>query len=213
MESALLQRLQDKTMTKEELLQKVKEELNLLPEILNGVNSSKPAIRYGCANVLMDLSGEYPENLYPYMDSFIKLLSSNHRILVWNSIIIIANLAKVDKCKKFDAVFDQYFCLLDDGYMVTVANIVGHSSKIALAKPYLIQRITNELLRVENISTTNHLTDECKRVIAEKTITTLGMFFEKIDDKKRVISFVARQIHSPRKALRVQAQDFLSKFS
>ena len=213
MESALLQRLQDKTMTKEELLQKVKEELNLLPEILNGVNSSKPAIRYGCANVLMDLSGEYPENLYPYMDSFIKLLSSNHRILVWNSIIIIANLAKVDKCKKFDAVFDQYFCLLDDGYMVTVANIVGHSSKIALAKPYLIQRITNELLRVENISTTNHLTDECKRVIAEKTIKTLGMFFEKIDDKKRVISFVARQIHSPRKALRVQAQDFLSKFS
>ena len=85
MENELLQRLVDKSMTKEELLQKVKQDFDLLPIILSGVSSSKAAIRYGCAKVLMVLSEEYPEKLYPYMDSFIDLLDSKYRILTWNA--------------------------------------------------------------------------------------------------------------------------------
>jgi len=97
----------------------------------------------------MDFSEEYPEKIYPHMDSFINLLDSEYRILKWNAIAIIANLAKVDEDKKFDAIFDKYYVLLNDAYMVTVANVVRKSSKIALAKPYLTQKITNELLKVE----------------------------------------------------------------
>ena len=51
-------------MTKEELLKKVKLDFSLLPVILKGVSSKKAAIRYGCAKVLMDLSEEYPQQLY-----------------------------------------------------------------------------------------------------------------------------------------------------
>ena len=160
----------------------------------------------------MDLSEQQPEKLYPHMDSFVDLLSSKYRILTWNAIAILANLAKVDKDKKFDAIFNQYFSLLNDKYMVTVANIVGYSSKIALAKPYLIPRITIELLKVENIPTNPHLTEECKRVIAEKTIESFSLFFDKIENRKQVISFVARQIDSPRKTLRNRAEAFLAKF-
>ena len=212
MESELLQNLKNKSITKEELLQKVKQDFGILPEVLKGVASSIPAIRYGCAKVLMDLSEEHPEKLYQYMDSFIGLLNNKYRILTWNAIAIIANLTKVDEDKKFDAIFDQYYSFLNDKYMVTVANIVGHSSKIALAKPYLIQRITNELLKVENISTNPHLTEECKRVIAERTIESFSLFFDKVDDKKLVISFVARQLDSRRKTLKKQAEAFLAKF-
>lgn len=212
MESVLLQKLERKSITKEELLQKVKRNFGKLPEVINGVASSKPAIRYGCAKVLMNLSEEHPEKLYPYMDFFTDLLSSKYRVLTWNAIAILANLAKVDTDKKFDAIFDQYFSLLDAKYMVTVASIVGHSSKIALAKPYLIPRITNELLRVESISRSPHLTEECKRVIAEKTIKSFSQFFDKIDNKKQVISFVSRQIGSPRKTLKKQAEAFLAEF-
>jgi hypothetical protein len=143
---------------------------------------------------------------------FLGLLNSNYRILTWNAIAIIANLTEVDEDKKFDAIFDQYYSFLNDKYMVTVANIVGHSSKIALAKPYLIPRITNELLKVENISTNPHLTEECKRVIAEKTIESFSLFFDKVDNKKQVISFVARQLDSPRKTLKKQVEAFLAKF-
>jgi hypothetical protein len=213
MENELLQKLVDKSMKTEKLLQTVKLDFNLLPTVLKGVSSSKAAIRYGCAKVLMDLSEEYPEQLYPYMDFFVNLLDSKYRILTWNAMTIIANLTKVDKDKKFDAIFDKYYRFINDEYMITVANVVGHSGKIALAKPYLIEKITNELLKVENISSTPHLTEECKRVIAEKTIKSFDLFFDKIRQKKKVTSFVERQLNSPRKTLRTTAEKFLDKLS
>jgi hypothetical protein len=96
--------------------------------------------------------------------------------------------------------------------MDTVANVVGHSGKIALAKPQLAQRIANELLKVEKISTTPHLTEECKRVIAEHAIRSLSLFFDKIEDKEKVISFVRRQSDSSRRTLKKEANDFIRKW-
>jgi hypothetical protein len=214
MENELLTKIADKTLTKEALHQKVKQNFDLLPVLLEGTCSSKAAVRYGCAKVLMDLSGEYPEELYPYMDRFIELLDSKYRILTWNAMAIIANLAKIDKEQKFDAIFDKYYGFLDNEYMVTVASVVGNSGKIAIAKPQLSHKITAELLKVEAISVTPHLTEECKRVIAEKAIETFNLFFEKIDEEEqqKVLSFVERQVSSSRKTLRNKAADFLRKW-
>ena len=212
MKSGLLKKLENKSMTKEEVLRRVKQDFNLLPEVLSGVSSSKARVRYGCAKVLMDLSGEYPEKLYPHIDSFITLLDSKYRILTWNAMAIIANLARADRDKKFDAIFNKYYNFLNDVHMVTVANVVGNSGKIALAKPYLIPKIANELLKVENISTTPHLTAECKRVIAERTIKSFDLFFERIDDKKKVITFAKKHVNSPRKTLKAAAESFQKKW-
>jgi predicted house-cleaning noncanonical NTP pyrophosphatase (MazG superfamily) len=97
--------------------------------------------------------------------------------------------------------------------MVTVANVVGNSGKIALAKPYLAQKIANELLKVENIPTTPHLTEECKRVIAEKAIESFDLFFDRIDTKQKVFSFAKRQLDSPRRTLKKEAENFLRKWN
>ena len=78
MENELLQKLGDKSLTKEELLQKVTQDFDLLPLLLGGVSSPKAAIRYGCAKVLVELSGTYPERLYPYIDLFIELLDRTY---------------------------------------------------------------------------------------------------------------------------------------
>ncbi|MCJ7763158.1 hypothetical protein MUP38_06880 [Candidatus Bathyarchaeota archaeon] len=212
MENELLKKLAAKTLTKDELRRKVEHDFNLLPTLLTGVSSPKAAIRYGCAKILMDLSDEYPEKLYPYMDTFVALLGSKYRILTWNAMAIIANLAKVDKEQKFDAVFDRYYGFLNDEYMVTVANVVGNSGKIALAKPYLAPRITEKLLTVENLSVTPHLTEECKRVIAEHAIGAFDLFFDKVKQKEKVFAFVERQLNSSRSTLRVQAENFLKKW-
>lgn len=98
--------------------------------------------------------------------------------------------------------------------MVTVANVVGNSGKTALAKPHLIPRITVELLKVENLSVTPHLTEECKKVIAEKAIETFDLFFDKIGEKekKTVLAFVERQLGSSRRTLRTKASDFVKKW-
>jgi hypothetical protein len=199
-------------MTKQQLLKKVKQNHELIPEILGGISSSKPAIRYSCAKVLMDLSEEEPEQLYPHMDFFINLLDSKYRILTWNAIIIIANLTKIDTENKFDPIFNKYYNYLDDEYMVTVANVVGNSGKIALAKPYLTQKITDKLLKVENISTTPHLSEECKRVITEHAIKTIDVFFPQIEQKDKVISFVKKHLNSSRESLRTESEKFLEKW-
>jgi len=199
-------------MTKEHLLYRVRQDFSLIPFLFDGVGSSTAAVRYGCAKVLMDLSEEHPEKLYPYFDSFINLLDSKYRILTWNAFAIIANLTQVDTDKKFDAIFDKYYSFLENDYMVTVANVVGNSGKIGLAKPYLIPKITDELLKVQDICTSPHLTEECKRVIAQHAIKTLDLFFDRIDQKERVISFVKVHLDSSRKKLRTAAENFLKKW-
>ena len=210
--SELAQALVDKKMTKEELLDKVRQDFSLIPLLLVGVGSSKAAVRYGCAKVLMDLSAKQPEKLYPHFDSFIDMLDSRYRILMWNALAVIANLTRVDADKKFDAVFDKYYSLLDNEYMVTVANVVGNSSKIALAKPYLVPKITDKLLKVQNLSTTPHLTEECKRVIAQQAIKSFDLFFDMVDHKEQVLSFVEACLDSSRKKLRTAAEDFLENW-
>lgn len=212
MKGELLEKLVDKSMTKTELREKLSQDYSLLPTVLEGTSSSKAAIRYGCAKVLMDLSEEHPEQLYPHMDFFIDLLDSKYRILTWNALAIIANLAKVDKDGKFDAAFNKYFSFIDAEYMVTVANVVGNSGKIALAKPHLSEKITNELLKVEHLSTTPHLTEECKRVIAEAAIKSFNLFYDQIEKKESVISFVKSHLHSSRRTLRATAASFLDKW-
>jgi hypothetical protein len=212
MENKLLLKLENKTMSKEELFQMVKKDSSLISTVVDGVSSSKAAVRYGCAKVLMDLSKECPNKLYPYMNFFIKMLDSKYRILTWNAMAIVANLAKVDVEKKFDAVFERYYDFLNDKYMVTIANIVGCSGRIALAKPYLVDRIANELLKVENIPLSPHLTEECRRVIAEQAIKSFDLFFDKISRKQDVISFVERNLSSTRKTLRAEAEEFLKKW-
>jgi hypothetical protein len=208
----LLQELGSKNLTKEGLRAKVEQDFSLLPLVLQGTSSTKANIRYGCGKVLMDLSEKHPERLYPYIDKFIELLENKHRILVWNALISIANLTKVDKGKKFDAIFCKYYNFLNDGYMITVANVVGNSDKIAVAKPYLIQEITRELLKVERLPLTPHLTFECRRVIMEQAIRSFDVFFDKIEAKENVLSFVKRQLCSPRESLDRQAREFLRKW-
>jgi len=208
----LLKKLENKTITKENLVEKVKQDFKILPEIIEAMNSNKATIRYGCGKILMNLSETNPDKLYPYMDKFTTFLDSKYRIITWQAMAIIANLTKVDTKKKFDSIFDKYYSLLNDEYMVTVANIVGRSGKIALAKPYLIPKITDRLLSVENIKITPHLTKECKLVIAQNAIESFDMFFDKVKEKEKVISFVKKFNNSTRKSLKVLAQEFLKKW-
>lgn len=212
MKNDLFEKLLDKSMTKEELAQKIIENPNLVSTILDGVNSPKASIRYGCASALKFISEKKPEILYAHMDFFFKLLDSEYRILTWIAIIIIANLSEVDTENKFDKIFEKYYSFLNDEYMVTVANVVGNSGKIAKAKPHLSQKISNELLKVENISTTPHLTKECKNVIIQKTIKSFDTYFQSIQNKDEIISFVTRQLKNTRKTARAEAERFLKKW-
>ena len=213
MTNKLYDKLIDKSITKEELAEKTKQNPKILTEILSGVSSEKAAIRYGCANTLKILSEQKPEMLYPHMDLFVEMLDSKYRILKWVAMLVIANLTEIDTENKFETIFDKYYSFLKNDYMVTVANVVGNSGKIAKAKPHLTNNITKELLKVEKIKTTPHITSECKNVITEHAIKSFDMFFDQIENKDEVISFVKRQVNNNRKTARDEAERFLKKWS
>jgi hypothetical protein len=213
--SRVLNQIADRTLKKEELRKKIEEDFSLIPVLIEGVSSTNATVRYSCGGTLMYLSEKHPQMLYPYMDEFTKLLDSKYRILTWNAIITIANLAKVDDKQKLDDVFEKYFSLLNNDYMVTVANVVGNAGKIVLAKPYLADKIARELLKTEHIGISPHLTEECKGVIFEKTIQSLSQFFNKLNKETKVdvCNFVKKQLHSSRDTLRKEAELFLERWS
>jgi hypothetical protein len=210
--SDLLKQLGSREITKAKLFEMVESDFSLLPILLDGTLSSKATVRYGCGSVLVDLSQKHPDKLYPYMNNFIKLLESKYRILTWNAIAAIANLTSVDGDRKFDAIFDKYYCFLGSEYMVTVANVVANSATIVSNKPYLADRITSKLLKVQNLQTTPHLTEECKLVIAEQAIETFNTLIRYTENKAALIDFAEKHQNSERVSLKKEAQNFLKKW-
>lgn len=212
METDLLQKLGSKEITKIQLLERAEADFGLVPVLLEGTSSANALVRYACGSILMDLSGKHPDQLYPYIESFIGLLDNEHRILTWNAMAIVANLAAVDADRKFDAIFDKYYSFLGNEYMVTVANAVVNSSKIAASKPYLANRIASELLKTQNLQVTPHLTEECKLVIAERVIKTFNTLINYTQNKQALIEFAQKHQNSPRASLRKEAKSFLKKW-
>jgi hypothetical protein len=212
-ETDLLQKLGNKEITKAQLFKKIEADFGLVPILLEGTSSPKAAIRYGCGSVLADLSEKHPDKLYPYIDKFIGLLDNKHRILTWNAMATIANLTAVDSDRQFDAIFDKYYSYLGDEYMVTVANVVANSAKIAANKPYLADKTVEKLIKVQNLQVTPHLTEECKLVITEQAIKTFNTVFNHIENKEQVLAFAKKYLNSSRASLRKEAQNFITKRS
>lgn len=209
---SLLEKLENKELSKAQLFKRAEADSSLIPIVIHGTSSSKPTVRYGCSNVLVDLSDLYPDKLYPYMDSFIPLLDSKYRPLMWGALAIVANLTAVDIDRKFDSIFDKYYSYLGSEYMVTVANVVANSAKIVSNKPYLADRIAAELLKVQNLRLTPHLTEECTRVIAEKAIETFNTLMKYTQKKQALISFAEKHEESSRSSLGKEAQNFLKRW-
>jgi hypothetical protein len=208
-ETDLLNDLACKKVTKAQLFTAVEADYGLVPKLIEGTSSPKATVRYGCGSVLMDLSEKHPDKLYPYMYRFVEMLDSEHRILTWNALAAIANLTAADAEGKFDAIFERYYGFLGSEYMVTVANTVANSARIAANKPYLSDRISAELLKVQYLQTTPHLTEECKLVIAEKAIETFETIIKYTKNKAPLIGFAEKHRNSSRASLKKAAQRFL----
>jgi hypothetical protein len=207
----ILDQLGNKKIDADEIIIMVKKDYSILPDIIQGISSSNARIKFGCAKVLCKISEDDPEKLYPEIDFFINLLKTDNNIIKWNVMDVLANLARVDTEKKFDEIFNEYYGLLSDDGMVTVGHVIDNSGKIALAKPYLIDKITNELLKIEKISVKPRLTQECKNILMGKAILAFDKYYDQLENKKKVVSFIQRQLNNPRMSTKIKAKKFLEK--
>ena len=207
----IIEKLANKEIDADDAVQEIKNNYELISAIIEGVSSLNARIKFSCAKILRKISEENPDKLYSNVDFIITLLNHDNNIIKWNAMDIIANLTRVDTKNKFNDVFSKFYSLLSDDTMVTVAHVVDNSGKIALAKPNLTKKITNELLKVEKLSLKPRLTQECKNIIIGKTILAFDTYYNQIDDKEKIISFVTRQLNNTRKATKMKAERFLKK--
>jgi hypothetical protein len=186
------------------------DEIALLVEALK---VERRAVKFSYEKALRLVSERRPELVYPYFDVFVRLLDSDNSILKWGAIMTLANLATVDSRNKFEAIFRRYYAPIPGPAMITAANIIGSSAKIALARSELTERITNEILRVEKAKYQSRglPSPECRNVAIGHAIDAFDKFFEQIDDKAKVIAFVKRQLKNTRKPVMKKAERFLCR--
>lgn len=204
-ESKIMYKLGIKEIKAEDLANKILRNLDLLPEIFNGISSANPRIKFKSAKILRVISEKNPKMLYSKMDFFINLLDSENNILKWIAIDVIGNLSSVDSKNKFDKIFKKFYDILSDESMITAGHVIDNSGKIARAKPHLQNKITKGLLKVEIIPRSS----ECRNILLGKVILSFSQYIGQVDDKEKMISLVKRQLKNSRRATRAKAEKFL----
>jgi len=204
-----LSELSDKDADVEGVAGRVLENEDVLPELLEGVLSRKDTMRFNSFKVLMLLSEEHPELLYPdKWDFFADLTGSDNTYHKYIAIYILANLTRVDTEHRFESIFDDYYDLLDDKSVIPPSHLARNSGKIALARPRLQTRIADRLLGVHE---THHRPDR-KELIKSYAIEGFDAYFEEADDKERITEFVSLQLESGSPKTRKAAKRFLKKW-
>jgi hypothetical protein len=206
--SELLSQISSKDSDKGTIAAEIIRNPELLCEIFEGLNHKKPDVKHGCDKLLRIISDTAPSILYPNFVFFHNQLANENNFLKWSAVYIIANLTSVDVDNKFEPIFNEYFAPIPGPVMITAGNVINGAGKIALSKPYLTERITKEILKVEK---GKYQTAECRNIVIGHAIKSFGKFFNQIEDKDSVLEFIKKQTKSPRIVTKKKAEEFLKK--
>ncbi|MCK4636703.1 MAG: hypothetical protein KAT49_02360 [Methanomicrobia archaeon] len=202
---SVLPDLDKKDVNIESVAKKALRDGKVLSELSEGLLSKKDTIRYNSFKVLLLISEEHPELLYPKWDFFAELIDSDNSYRKLIAVRLIAKLTKIDTENKFEEIFDKYYNLLN-GSVIVAGHITANSGKIAKAIPKLQTKITNELL---NIDKTNQ---KHKDLIKSGAIQSFSEYFEESKDKEKIIEFVRAQLDCGSPKTRKIAKEFLKKW-
>lgn len=184
-----------------------------IAQLVESLQNEKGTARYGYEKALRLVSEERPELVYPWFDVFVAMLDEDNSFLKWGAIMTVAHLTAVDSEQRFEAIFEKYYAPIAGPVMITAANIIGSSPRIALAKPHLTERIVQEILKVRKAryERKGSPSPECRNVAMGHAIDAFDQFVDRIEDKASVIKFVKSQLKSTRKPVVKKAEMFLRK--
>jgi hypothetical protein len=179
-----------------------------LASVFAGLSSKLPRVKFGCSKTLLLISEKHPELLRGSIETIAELLDSNNRILKWNAIAILGNLASVDADGQIRSRLKKLYSFLAGGELITANTAIAALGKIAYAFPEERKRIVAQLLGVEGQS---FETEECRNIAIGKTILALDMFCDPANPGKPVRDFVSRQTSNSRRATANKAKAFMAK--
>ena len=178
---------------------------------LKNLASDKPSVKYCTAKRAVELSKEKPRALYPKLDVFVPFLDGDNRIFKWTAIIIIGNLAIVDKNNRIDRLVPKLISFLHGQELITAANSIKALGLIAQAKPRFKEKIFTELIAVEKARYYNKgkVSPECRNVALGQVIDVLNGFREDIISRRDLMAFVKRQTKNRRLAVKKKAKELI----
>ncbi|MDD5567394.1 MAG: hypothetical protein PHH01_04335 [Patescibacteria group bacterium] len=178
---------------------------------LANLSSDKPEVKYCAAKQAIALSEKNPQALYPKLDVFLPFLDGKNHVLKWVAIIIIGNLARVDRNKRIDRLVPKLAGFLHTKELITAANSIKALGSIALAKPKFRDEIIRHMLTVEgaNYISKGKISPECRNVVLGHVLTTLGELPDEAIRKPVVKAFLKRQTKNRRPAVREKAAQLM----
>jgi hypothetical protein len=194
--------------TAKELAKKTIKQKELLPRLLQGIQSKEDETRYTSFMALMFICEGHADLLYPHWDHFVSLLDNENTHSKYIGSYLVANLATVDKEGKFERIFHKYYGLLDDKSIIPAAHVARTSIKIVKAKPEFEPKITDRLLRIDE---THHKPGH-KELIKAYAIAAFDGYFETAKHKDKIVEFVRAQIGSESPKTRKCAKQFLDRW-
>jgi hypothetical protein len=204
---SILSDLIDKKITIKEAAEKaIKDEL-ILSELLDGILSKKEEIRFNSHETLLFISENDPEILYPKWDYLAGLLTSDNHFHRYIAINLIANLVKADVENKFERDFDKYFKNIAGERTMVAGQAAMNAGKIAKEKPHLQGKITEILLKIDQI----HQGKQTELMKAH-AITAFNDYFDEAGDKDKIIDFVKACLESDSPKTMKVAKEFLIDF-
>lgn len=179
---------------------------SILKQVLEGASSQNKKTKNASTKCLREVSRTNPKTLYHKFDFFVKLINGEDTILKWNSIEVLSNLTEVDTENKFNRkILNKYISLLSDESMITAANTISALGKVALNKPLLRKKITEELVKVDSLPHS----PECRNILAGKALDAFGKYIDEMKDKKEIIQFAEKNLKNRRNATRKKAERIL----
>src|SRR4030042_6827162 len=118
----------------------------LVEIVLNPQKKQPEKLRYEGFKKLLKVSEETPETLYPYWDAFAKELEDANSDHKYEGVLILANIAKVDREGRSKKIIDRYIELLADKSFVVALNAANNGGKFGKTHKELRERITQSLL-------------------------------------------------------------------
>lgn len=198
--------LDEKNMDFEALAREALNNDDLFSELKEGVLSKNNNVRQNSFKALQFLAEEYPEFLYSEWDLFQEMLHSSNNFHKYITIYILASLTSVDKDKRFEEIFDDYYGILAGDKAMTASHVALNSSVIAHNKPELRSRIVDTLMRIDEI---HH--GKQKELIKAYAIEALGKIYPEAEDKELIENFIKSQVDSKSPKTRNMAQCFLER--
>ncbi|OLS26408.1 MAG: hypothetical protein HeimC3_09580 [Candidatus Heimdallarchaeota archaeon LC_3] len=198
--------LSNKDIDIEKIISVVKESSKSLEQVLDFLTDKNDTLRNNCYQIILILSHIQPALLYSHWDYFSDLVESSNSFHQIIGVKIIANLVKLDKEKKFSALFNQFVLFTKSKELPLIKAVIKALGKIALTLPELQDEIIKLFLNIDDKD--HHQLD----IVKNDVIEAFNMFYSISQQQDKIYKYVEKLCSNNNPVTQKTADLFVNKY-